>query len=102
MEELIGDIAKSLGWVYKNIARYGGDPKRDSGVICETHRLAFPYWVRAQADSAEGKAPFLLVHVDAHPDFSPPRLAADEIRRIAFKTCDEKIKLTPRRNFVRW
>jgi arylformamidase len=28
MEELIGDVAKSLGWVHKNIARYGGDPKR--------------------------------------------------------------------------
>ena len=28
MEELIGDIAKSLGWVHKNIAKYGGDPQR--------------------------------------------------------------------------
>jgi acetyl esterase/lipase len=28
MEDLIGDVAKSLGWVHKNIARYGGDPKR--------------------------------------------------------------------------
>ncbi len=28
MEELIGDVAKSLGWVHKNIAAYGGDPKR--------------------------------------------------------------------------
>jgi len=28
MDELIGDIAKSLGWVHKNIAKYGGDPKR--------------------------------------------------------------------------
>ena len=28
MEELIGDVARSLGWVHKNIARYGGDPKR--------------------------------------------------------------------------
>lgn len=28
MEELIGDVAKSLGWVHKNIAKYGGDPKR--------------------------------------------------------------------------
>ncbi len=25
---LIWDVAKSLGWVHKNIARYGGDPKR--------------------------------------------------------------------------
>lgn len=28
MEELIGDVAKSLGWVHKNIAKYGGDPNR--------------------------------------------------------------------------
>jgi len=28
MEELIGDVARSLGWVHKNIAAYGGDPKR--------------------------------------------------------------------------
>jgi arylformamidase len=28
MDVLIGDIAKSLGWVHKNIANYGGDPKR--------------------------------------------------------------------------
>ncbi len=28
MDELIGDIAKSLGWVYKHIADYGGDPTR--------------------------------------------------------------------------
>ena len=28
MEELIDDVAKSFGWVHKNIARYGGDPTR--------------------------------------------------------------------------
>jgi arylformamidase len=28
MEDLIADVAKSLGWVYKHIARYGGDPER--------------------------------------------------------------------------
>lgn len=28
MEELIGDVAKSLGWVHRNIAKYGGDPSR--------------------------------------------------------------------------
>jgi len=28
MEELIADVAKSLGWVHKNIAAYGGDSKR--------------------------------------------------------------------------
>jgi len=28
MDELMGDVAKSLGWVHKNIARYGGDPSR--------------------------------------------------------------------------
>jgi acetyl esterase/lipase len=28
MEDLIGDVAASLGWVHKNIAKYGGDPKR--------------------------------------------------------------------------
>lgn len=28
MDELIGDVAKSFGWVYKNIADYGGDPTR--------------------------------------------------------------------------
>jgi arylformamidase len=28
MEELIGDVAKSLGWVHRNIALHGGDPNR--------------------------------------------------------------------------
>ncbi len=28
MDELIGDVTKSLGWVHRNIARYGGDPTR--------------------------------------------------------------------------
>ncbi|MEQ1862535.1 MAG: alpha/beta hydrolase [Chthoniobacteraceae bacterium] len=28
METLTRDVAKSLGWVHKNIAKYGGDPKR--------------------------------------------------------------------------
>lgn len=28
MAELMGDVAKSLGWVYRNIARHGGDPRR--------------------------------------------------------------------------
>ncbi len=28
MEVLIRDVAKSLGWVHRNIAAYGGDPQR--------------------------------------------------------------------------
>jgi len=28
MDELTGDVAKSLGWVHRNIAKYGGDPNR--------------------------------------------------------------------------
>ncbi len=28
MDELTSDVVASLGWVYKNIARYGGDPNR--------------------------------------------------------------------------
>lgn len=28
MAELMGDVAKSLGWVHRNIARHGGDPAR--------------------------------------------------------------------------
>jgi acetyl esterase/lipase len=28
MEDIIRDVAKSLGWVHKNITRYGGDPSR--------------------------------------------------------------------------
>ena len=28
MEELMGDVAAALGWVHKNIAKYGGDPDR--------------------------------------------------------------------------
>ncbi len=28
MDELIRDVARSLGWVHKNIAKYGGDPRR--------------------------------------------------------------------------
>ncbi|MEZ5944035.1 MAG: carboxylesterase family protein [Planctomycetaceae bacterium] len=28
MEELTADVAKSLGWVHRNIAKYGGDPNR--------------------------------------------------------------------------
>ena len=28
MDELMGDVASALGWVYKNIERYGGDPRQ--------------------------------------------------------------------------
>jgi arylformamidase len=28
MGALLGDVAKSLGWVHRNIAKFGGDPKR--------------------------------------------------------------------------
>ena len=28
MDELVGDVARSLGWVHRNIARYGGDPRQ--------------------------------------------------------------------------
>ncbi|MEJ6579887.1 MAG: alpha/beta hydrolase [Akkermansiaceae bacterium] len=28
MDDLIRDVAKSLGWVHRNIAKHGGDPKR--------------------------------------------------------------------------
>jgi acetyl esterase/lipase len=28
MDVLIRDVAKSLGWVHRNVARYGGDPQR--------------------------------------------------------------------------
>lgn len=28
MDELIDDVARSVGWVHRNIARYGGDPTR--------------------------------------------------------------------------
>jgi acetyl esterase/lipase len=28
MDELIGDVARSIGWVHRNIAGYGGDPTR--------------------------------------------------------------------------
>jgi len=28
MEELTADVAKSLGWVHRNIAKHGGDPQR--------------------------------------------------------------------------
>lgn len=28
MEQLIGDVAKSLAWVHENVADYGGDPNR--------------------------------------------------------------------------
>ncbi len=28
IDDLIGDVATSLGWVHKNIAKYGGDPER--------------------------------------------------------------------------
>ena len=28
MDELIGDVARSIGWVHRNIARYGGDGTR--------------------------------------------------------------------------
>jgi len=28
MDELIGDVARSVGWVHRNIARYGGDSTR--------------------------------------------------------------------------
>lgn len=28
MEDIVRDVAKSVGWVHKNIGKYGGDPKR--------------------------------------------------------------------------
>ena len=28
MDELVGDVASSLGWVHRNIAKYGGDPEQ--------------------------------------------------------------------------
>lgn len=28
MEEIVGDVAKSLAWVHREIAKYGGDPNR--------------------------------------------------------------------------
>lgn len=28
MEDLIGDVAKAIGWVHRNIAKFGGDPNR--------------------------------------------------------------------------
>ena len=28
MDDLIPDIARSVGWVHRNIAKYGGDPTR--------------------------------------------------------------------------
>ncbi|HYO84805.1 MAG TPA: alpha/beta hydrolase, partial [Bryobacteraceae bacterium] len=28
MEDLIADVARSVAWVHRNIAKYGGDPKR--------------------------------------------------------------------------
>ena len=49
MEVLTRDVARSLGWVHRNIARYGGDPKRIfvgghsagaqlAALICTDHR----------------------------------------------------------------
>lgn len=49
MEVLIGDVAKSLGWVYRNISSHGGDPQRIlvmghsagaqlAALICTDHR----------------------------------------------------------------
>lgn len=28
MEQVVGDVARALGWVWRNIAAYGGDPRR--------------------------------------------------------------------------
>ena len=39
MEELIGDVAKSLGWVHKNIAAYGGDDEQRRGQNVTRHRI---------------------------------------------------------------
>lgn len=50
MDDLIGDVAKSLGWVYQNIAKHGGDPERIyvgghsagaqlAAILCTDHRL---------------------------------------------------------------
>jgi acetyl esterase/lipase len=49
MATLIGDVAKSLGWVHKHIADYGGDPQRIvvgghsagaqlAAIVCTDHR----------------------------------------------------------------
>jgi arylformamidase len=49
MATLIGDVAKSLGWVHKHIGQYGGDPQRIivgghsagaqlAAIVCTDHR----------------------------------------------------------------
>lgn len=50
MGVVVGDVAKALGWVHKNISRHGGDPKRIfvmghsagaqlAALLCTDHRL---------------------------------------------------------------
>lgn len=84
MEELIGDVAKALGWTYKNIARHGGDRKRIfvmghsagaqlAALICADHSYI----------QAEGVPPSVLkgcVPVDGDTYDLPAIIASAELR----------------------
>lgn len=84
MATLIGDVAKSLGWVYRHIAEYGGDPQR---VIVGGHsagaQLAALICIDDRYLKAEG-VPFTALRgcipVDGDTYYLPGIIAIAELR----------------------
>ena len=70
METLIGDAAKSLGWVHRNIAKHGGDPSQifvgghsagaQLAVVWEGHLTKDPETV-GTSELSHGPPAYLLV-----------------------------------------
>lgn len=85
METLIGDVAKSLGWVHKHIAEHGGDPERIfvgghsagaqlAALLCTDHRYLEAEGVRFSV--LRGCVP-----VDGDTYDLPAMITTAEIRR---------------------
>jgi arylformamidase len=87
MDQLIGDVAKALGWVHKNIEKHGGDPQQIfvmghsagaqlAALLCIDHRYI----------SAEGVPPAAIrgcVPVDGDTYDLPAIITTAEIRQAA-------------------
>jgi acetyl esterase/lipase len=88
MDVLIRDVAKSLGWVHKNIANYGGDPQR---IFVGGHsagaQLAALICIDDRYLKAEGVAFSVLkgcVPVDGDTYDLPPIIATAEHRAMLY------------------
>src|SRR5690606_11040289 len=88
MDELIRDVAKSLGWVHKNIAKYGGDPQR---IVVAGHsagaQLAALVCIDDRYLKAEG-VPFQAlkgcVPVEGDTDDIPKIIMTAELRQMTY------------------